>query len=224
MTVANAATGSFRTFAQQAFGPGVGFVTGWVYWTGLTLAMSSEAIAASLLLRLWLPQIPVFTMGTIIIVLITMVNLLGAEHISKLESSLTFVKIFAIIGFIVLSVALVSGVFTGKSAIGLGALANEPLFPNGVKGIAGSMLIVMFTYAGFETIGLAAPETANPIKMVPKAIRYTVFSLGSLYILTALFILPLIPTSQISTNVSPMVSALSRFGINWAADALNVFW
>jgi AAT family amino acid transporter len=222
MTVANAATGSFRTFAQQAFGPGVGFVTGWVYWTGLTLAMSSEAIAASLLLRLWLPQIPVFTMGTIIIVLITMVNLLGAEHISKLESSLTFVKIFAIIGFIVLSVALVSGVFTGKSAIGLGALANEPLFPNGVKGIAGSMLIVMFTYAGFETIGLAAPETANPIKMVPKAIRYTVFSLGSLYILTALFILPLIPTSQISTNVSPMVSALSRFGINWAADALNV--
>lgn len=222
MTVANTATGSFRTFAQQAFGPGVGFVTGWVYWTGLTLAMSSEAIAVSLLLRLWLPQIPVFTMGTIIIVLITVINLLGAEHISRLESALTFFKIFAIIGFIVLSIALVSGVLTGKPAIGLGAVSNEPLFPRGLRGIAGSMLIVMFTYAGFETIGLAAPETANPIKMVPKAIRNTVFGLASLYILTALFILPLIPTSQISTDVSPMVSALSRFGIIWAADALNI--
>ena len=40
MTVANADPGSFRTFAQQAFGPVAGFTTGWVYWTGLILAMS----------------------------------------------------------------------------------------------------------------------------------------------------------------------------------------
>ncbi len=46
MTVANPDTGSFRTFAAQAFGNGVGFVVGWVYWTGMVLAMSSEATAA----------------------------------------------------------------------------------------------------------------------------------------------------------------------------------
>ncbi|HAK73348.1 MAG TPA: amino acid permease, partial [Sporomusaceae bacterium] len=40
MTVADPAPGSFRTFAQKAYGPGLGFVVGWVYWSGMVLAMS----------------------------------------------------------------------------------------------------------------------------------------------------------------------------------------
>lgn len=40
MTVANPESGSFRTFAADVFGPGTGFVVGWVYWTGMILAMS----------------------------------------------------------------------------------------------------------------------------------------------------------------------------------------
>ena len=45
MTVANTDLGSFRPFVAQAFGPGMGFIVGWVYWTGMILAMSSEATA-----------------------------------------------------------------------------------------------------------------------------------------------------------------------------------
>jgi AAT family amino acid transporter len=48
MTVADPQPGSFRTYAERAYGPWLGFLVGWVYWTGLVLAMSSEAIAASL--------------------------------------------------------------------------------------------------------------------------------------------------------------------------------
>lgn len=67
MTVADTVPGSFRTFSERAFGPGVGFTVGWVYWTGLILAMSSEAIAASVLLNLWFPQISVPVLGVLII-------------------------------------------------------------------------------------------------------------------------------------------------------------
>ncbi len=58
MTVADPAPGSFRSFAEKAFGSGVGFVTGWVYWTGMILAMSSEALAVSVFLRIWFPSSP----------------------------------------------------------------------------------------------------------------------------------------------------------------------
>lgn len=221
MTVANPNSGSFYTFTANAFGPGAGFVIGWVYWSGMILAMSSEATAASILIQEWYPNASIAIMGSIIIIATTLLNLLGATKLSKLESSLSIVKVFAVIAFIVLSVLLVAGLIRGVKPIGLGDLAREPFMPGGIKSIAGSMLIVVFAYAGFEIIGLASSEAENPNKTVPRAILYTVVSLVGLYIISALAILPLIPTSQLSENVSPMVAGLSRWGMTWAGTAIN---
>ncbi|MFZ5989921.1 MAG: amino acid permease [Bacillota bacterium] len=222
MTVADPASGSFRAFSQKAFGPGVGFVVGWVYWTGLVLAMSSEAIAVSLLLRIWFPQISVALLGSVIIVLTTLVNLLGADRLSKLESGLAAVKLLAIVGFIVLGTILIAGFIPERPPIGLGELRNESLFPGGLGGIAGSMLIVMFTYAGFEIIGLAASETSNPHKTIPRAITYTVLSLVGLYTIAVGILLPLVPTGSLTQESSPMVEALELGGMGWAANAINI--
>ena len=84
--------------------------------------------------------------------------------------------------------------------------------PGGLKGIAGSMLLVVFAYAGFEIIGLAASEAENPRETIPKAIRYTVFSLVGLYICTLLYV-TLIPTANLSENVSPMWLLLTAGGL-----------
>jgi L-asparagine transporter-like permease len=222
MTVANPSYGSFRTFAAEAFGKGTGFVVGWVYWTGMTLAMSSEATAVSILVKAWLPSVPIAVSGSIIIVGVTLLNLLGANKLSKLESGLAALKLFAIISFIIIAIILIIGLFPGAPAIGIGELAAEPLMPNGITGLAGSMLIVMFTYAGFEVIGLAASEAVNPQKTIPKAIRNTVISLVALYIVYIVVLLPLIPTEDISANTSPIVAAMNRQGMTWAGTALNV--
>ncbi|MCX7746827.1 MAG: amino acid permease [Clostridia bacterium] len=222
MTVADTAQGSFRTFAERQFSRGVGFVTGWLYWTGLILAMSSEAIAVSLFLKVWIPGISLPVLGSLIIILITLANLLGAEWLSKLESSLAAVKIFAIIGFIVVGIVLITGLLPDRPPLGLGVLTGEAFFPSGIGGITGSMLIVMFSYAGFEIIGLAAPEARNPRKNVPKAIAYSVISLVGLYVLATAVILPLIRTNELREDVSPFVSALAARGMEWAASTINI--
>lgn len=222
MTVADPTPGSFRTFSERAFGPGVGFVVGWVYWTGLILAMSSEATAVSLFFRVWFPQISLPLLGSIVIIGVTLFNLLGSDRLSKLESGLAAIKLLAIIGFIILAVFLVSGLMPNKPTVGIGSLVNEPLFPAGISGIAGSMLIVMFTYAGFEIIGLAASETKNPHRTVPKAINYTVIGLVGLYTLAITLLLPLIPTAAVTEEVSPFVSALKLYGVDWAASTINI--
>ncbi len=98
-----------------------------------------------------------------------------------MESGLAFIKLFAVAGFIALGIMIISGIIGSSPAAGLGALKQEALFPGGVGGIAGSMLIVMFTYAGFEIIGLAASETGEPHKVVPRAILYTVIALVGLF-------------------------------------------
>ncbi len=222
MTVANPDSGSFRTFAAQAFGPGMGFVVGWVYWTGMVLAMSSEATAVSILLRNWFPGISLSLLGSIIIAGVTLLNLLGADKLSKLESGLAAVKLLAIVSFIILGILLIAGVIPGRTSVGAGELARESLAPGGLRGIAGSMLIVMFAYAGFEIIGLAASETDNPRRTVPRAIMYTVLSLVAFYIISVAILLPLIPTALLNESVSPMVAALDRWGITWAGTAINL--
>jgi L-asparagine transporter-like permease len=221
MTVANPDSGSFYTFTAKVFGPGAGFVVGWVYWTGMILAMSSEATAAAILIREWYPNASIPIWGSIIIIAVTLVNLLGASKLSKLESSLAIVKVFAVIAFIVLAALLILGLISGVTRIGAGELAREPFMPGGIKSVAGSMLIVIFAYAGFEIIGLASSEAKDPHKTIPRAILYTVVSLVGLYILSALALLPLIPTSTLTEDVSPMVAALSRWGMGWAGTVIN---
>ena len=221
MTVADPTPGSFRTFAERSYGPALGFVVGWVYWTGLILAMSSEAIAVGLLLRGWFPGISLLLVGAIIIIGVTLLNLLGAEKLSKLESGLAMVKLLAIVGFIILGILLIIGLFPGTPSVGLGELGQVAVFPRGIGGIAGSMLIVMFTYAGFEIIGLAASETNDPSRTVPKAIRNTVVGLVVIYVGAIAVLLPLIPLASITEDVSPFVAALSRHGLGWVGTSLS---
>jgi L-asparagine transporter-like permease len=221
MTVADAAPGSFRTFAERAFGPGAGFTVGWVYWTGLVLAMSSEATAVSIFIKSWLPGLSVPLLGSAIIVAVSVLNLFGADRLSRLESALAAVKLLAIVGFIALGSALVTGLVPGVGAVGAGALTAEPLLPAGVGGVAGSMLIVMFSYAGFEVIGLAASEARDPHRTVPRAIVMTVAGLIGLYVLAMAALLPLIPTAALTTEVSPLVAALAAWRLTWAGNLVN---
>ena len=222
MTVSNPDSASFRTFASQYINSGTGFVVGWVYWTGMVISMSSEATAVALLFRTWFPHVSIPILGTALIVGVTLLNLLGAKQLSHLESILSAIKIIAIIGFILLGSMIVLGVLPGSRPLGSSILRSEPFLPGGLKSLAGSMLIVLFTYAGFEIIGLAASETENKQKNVPRAIHLTVFWLVTLYILCISVLLLLVPSDSLSENISPMVTALNRYQMTWAGTAMTV--
>ncbi|HEX3012181.1 MAG TPA: amino acid permease, partial [Syntrophomonadaceae bacterium] len=213
--------GSFRTYAEQMYGPYMGFIVGWVYWTGLVLAMSSEATAASLFIKAWFPFLSLPVLAISIVVIITALNLLGARILTHLESSLAAVKLLAVVGFIVLALILIAGLIPGRTPVGIGALAGAPWFPKGIGGLAGSMLIVIFTYAGFEIIGLASSEARDPHKTIPRAINLTIISLLGLYIAVIALLLPLVSTSRFSSSTAPMVTALTARGMGFAAGIIN---
>ena len=108
MTVANPDSGSFMTFASQTFGKGTGFVVGWIYWIGMILSMSSEATAVSILLNEWFANISIPVNGSIIITGVTLINLLGADKLSKIASGLSAIKLIAIISFIIMAFLLIT--------------------------------------------------------------------------------------------------------------------
>lgn len=222
MTVNNPDSGSFRSFAAEYVSNGTGFVVGWVYWTGMVIAMSSEATAVSILVKEWLPSISESLLGIGIIVGVTLLNLLGAKQLSSLETCLAAIKLSALVLFIILGLTLVFGLYPDTPYLGLSVLQSEPFLPGGIKNLAGSMLIVIFTYAGFEIIGLVASEAKDKHNTIPRAIHATVFSLVGLYLLCILILLLLIPTSELRDESSPLVSALNRYHIEWAGASMNL--
>jgi L-asparagine transporter-like permease len=221
MTVSDPDSSSFYGFTAEFFGRGAGFVVGWVYWTGMIFAMSSEATAVSLFIKKWIPNVSIPLLGSGIIIGITLVNLLGADRLSKLESSLAVVKVLTVVSFIVTGILLLIGGIRGISPIGTGIVTSEPFMNGGIGGVAGSMLLVLCSYSGFEIIGLAASEAENPKKTIPKAIHYTVISLVGLYLLTVAMLLVLIPTALLREDVSPLIAALDRSNMVWFGTIMN---
>ena len=99
MTVANPDSGSFMTFAAQSFGPGTGFVVGWIYWVGMVLSMSSEATAVSILLNNWFPNISIAIVGSIIIIALPpiAIDILGNQLCNKIDTAVASLDIERII-------------------------------------------------------------------------------------------------------------------------------
>lgn len=221
LTVGRPARGSFREYAEQAFGPAAGFVVGWVYWTGMMLAMSSEATAVAVFLQLWVAA-PLWLLSGLVIVAVTTVNLLTPHLFGRLETLMSGFKLGAVVLFILAGAALVVGAVPGRAPVGAGALAGQHLAPGGLGGIAGSMLLVMFMYAGFEVMGLAAADARQPQRTVPRAVTYTALALVVLYMAGFALLLPLLPRDRISQDVAPMVAALRYQGWPAAASALNL--
>jgi len=149
------------------------------------------------------------------------VNLLGTGLLARLEAGLAGVKVLAVLAFIILGAAAIAGWVPGRPALGLGALAGAPLLPHGIGGLLGSMLIVMFSYAGFEIIGLAAPQAREPHRTVPRAILWTILSLTGLYTAAVAVLLVLVPTESLTPELSPLVAGLRAGGLGWAAGAVG---
>jgi AAT family amino acid transporter len=222
LTVARPAHGSFREYAETAFGPMASFVVGWLYWSGLVLALSSESVAAALFARRWLPATPIWILSLGVILGVAALNLLAVKLFSAIESAMAAVKLLAIAAFILLMGAAVLGLLPASPPIGMGALRGEPFLPAGWGGLAGSMLLILFAYAGFETLGLAAPDAREPARTVPRAVILTAVAMVVLYIGAVAVLLPVLPIGEVSAEVSPLIAALERSRFPGLAPALNL--
>lgn len=223
MSIVNPAPGSFRVHASEVFGPWIGFVNGWMFWTSGVLGMASEVAAAAIFTRLWFPHIPLWIFCIIYSVVMTFINLLDVRGLSKIESGLASIKIISLALFVIFGFLVTTGI------ISIGSLGPVQVFhsvnsfiPKGLNGILASMIMVLFSLTGTGIIGIAIAETENPEKSAPPAIYTITLSVIILYTFSILFIVMLIPWNTLSITESPFVTILQKVGIPYGASIINV--
>lgn len=223
-------TGSFCEYSTIYVSPEFGFAMGWNYWFNWAITIAAEITAASLVMQFWFPEVNTLIWSIGFFVLIIALNLFAVHIYGETEYWLSFVKVSAVIIFIVIGVLTIFGLLGGAQAVGFQNwhLSGGP-FHDGFTGFMAVFLIAGFSFQGTELVGIAAGEAKEPQRAVPLAIKQTFWRLFIFYVLAIGIISFLIPfdsptliNSSSNTATSPFTQILKNTGFNYAAAVMNV--
>ena len=229
MSVQFPVSGSFNAFFSRFVDPAWGFTLGLLYALSWLISFPSELIACSITIQYWNSSINPAVWIAIFYVVICSINLFGVKGYGEVEFSLSIIKVLAVIGFIILGICLVCGAGNG-GYIGARYWHNPGAFNNGFKGVCSCFISAAFSFGGVELVALAASETANPRKSLPRATKQVFWRITIFYILTAVVIGCLVPytddrllsgKSSEDITSSPFVIAINNGGIKVLPDIMN---
>ena len=226
LAIAYPVSGAFHIYAARSIGPATGFTTAWLYWLCWVVALGSEFTASGILMQRWFPAVPVWIWCLIFAAILFTLNAISARVFGEAEFWFSLVKVLAIVALIVLGAAAIFG-FTPLSSEHPPALllsnfeTGEGLFPNGFSGVIVTALAVFYAFSGSELIGVAAGETKDPAKNIPRALRSTVLRLLILFVGAIAVIAAIIPWQEAGLTSSPFVDVFQYVGVPFAPDIMN---
>jgi lysine-specific permease len=191
--------GSFETYAERFIDPSFGFAVGWNYWFSWAITLAAELVAGALIVQFWFPHSNSTLWAIGFFVLLLALNLLSVRAYAEAEYWFSSIKVATVLIFLVVGVLMIAGIIGGHSGgFGNWTLADPATGTRAplVGGWTSALMVFLvagFAFQGTEGVGLAAAETANPVKNVPKAIRSVFWRILLFYIGSILVVGTLIP-------------------------------
>ncbi|KAL2065030.1 hypothetical protein VTL71DRAFT_4170 [Oculimacula yallundae] len=232
MAVLFPVAGSFSAYSTRFLDPAWGFAMGWNYAMQWLCVLPLEIIAASITVNYWDEQqrYPHSIFVAVFLVLIVTINMFGVRGYGEAEFIFSFVKIVAVIGYILLGIILNCGGGPDSGYIGGRYWSDPGAFHNGFKGLCSVFVTAAFAFAGTELVGLAAAETANPRKSLPTAIKQVFWRISIFYIASLTVVGLLVPYNEprllsggnAIAAASPFVISINNAGIDILPSLMNV--
>ncbi|MCK2001152.1 amino acid permease [[Brevibacterium] frigoritolerans] len=221
MTVAHPTSGSFGAIAEKYMSPMAGYLVRYSYWIGNVLAVGVEVSAVSVYMNYWFPTVPGIVWILLFAGVLIYVNATSVNTFATFEYWFSFIKISAIVGFILLGAYVLFG-SSEQPHIGPENFVNEGgFFPFGLKGMWIAVFISLFSFLGTELIAVTSGEAKDPDAAVPKALKATVFRLSTFYVLTIGIMLMIVPWKTAGIEVSPFVKVMEILNIPGASGIMN---
>lgn len=228
--------GSFETYAERFIDPSFAFAVGWNYWISWSVTLAAELVAGALIVQFWFPQSnsTLWAMGFFSLLL--GLNLLSVKAYAEAEYWFASIKVVTVICFLAAGGSMIAGVLGEHAGIQNWTLSDpaggtRAPFAGGLNSVLLVFLVAGFSFQGTEGVGLAAAETTDPGRNVPKAIktvfwRILLFYIGSIFVVGTLirYTNPNLmhgDESHIALSPFTMVfQQLPRFGY-YAANVMN---
>lgn len=222
-------SGSFETYATRFVDPALGFALGWNYWYNWAITVACELVAGAIVMEFWFPDVPGVIWSMIFLVLLFVLNIISARMYGEAEFWFAGIKVVTIVIFLVVGVLMIFGIMGGNApGIHNWTIKDAP-FSGGFATIFSIAMVAGFSFQGTELVGIAAGESEDPQKNVPKAInsvfwRILIFYIGALTIIG--FVLPytdpnLLKAGTDNIAMSPFTLIFERAGFAIAAAVMN---
>lgn len=178
-------TGGPIVYVTNAFGPLIGFQTGWLFYVGRLAAFAANVnLLFDYASYIW-DGASVWAIRSVMIFIVvgglTIINILGIKKAVQAINVLTFLKLVPI--FLVI-------------LLGLQYLAPENMLPPDLPQFddAGAViLLIFFAFTGFESVLASAGETKNPQKTIPRALISVFIIVTIIYFLLQLVYVTVAP-------------------------------
>ena len=213
--------GLFNAFFLRFLEPTWGWLLGLLYAMSWLISLPSELVACLMTIQYWHPDVNPAVWVAVFYVVIFLINLFGVKGYGEVEFVLSIIKVLAVIGFIILLICIICGV--GRQGYIGGKYWHKPgAFHLGFKGVCLVFILAAFSFGGCELVALAALETQNPRKLLPRATKQVFWRITIFYILTAIVIGFLVPYNDVrlldgdsleDITLSPFVIAIFDAGI-----------
>ncbi|OOB75536.1 gamma-aminobutyrate permease [Clostridium haemolyticum] len=214
-------SGSFSAYANKFIDPALGFALGWNYWYNWAITIAAEMVAGGLVMRYWFPNVKPLIWSIIFLAIIVGLNVLSSKSFGESEYWFASIKVVTVIIFLLVGFATIVGVIGGDKIGFKNFTSNGGPFVGGLKSIFMIFLMAGFAFQGTELVGVAAAESENPEKSIPKAIntifwRILIFYLGTIVVIGAV-----IPVTQLGVDKSAFTVVFEKAGIVVAASVMN---
>ncbi|RWA10220.1 hypothetical protein EKO27_g4871 [Xylaria grammica] len=220
-------TGSFVRHTEFLVDPALGFAIGWNLVYGNVLSIPSEITAICVLFQFWTDISP----AVFIIIFILLTVAIGIAFIrvyGEIEFVFAILKILLVVFLIILGLVIDLGGIPGTPAIG-GKFWRDPgPFVEHIAtghwgqflGYWSVMTGAVFSFAGVESLAMAAAETQNPRRAIPAACKRVFFRIIVFYVLAIVVVGLLVASNDERLSDSSETAAQSPFVI--AASAAGI--
>jgi amino acid transporter, AAT family len=225
MAVVHPVAGSFGIYAEHYLNRWSGFAVRATYGVIQIIAIGAEVIAVAIYFQNWFPNTPQWMWVAVVSVVVVGINAAHVGNFGEFEYWFSLVKVVAIIIFILVAAALITGL-SPRPALGLRNLtAYGGFFPHGLRGMWLAFALTMASYMGVEVVAVTAGEARRPAEAIPRAMRTMVFRLILFYVLAIAAMVTMTPWNQTGDGTisgSPFVRAFAAIGIPNAAFIMNL--
>ncbi|OBF72979.1 L-asparagine permease [Mycobacterium sp. 852002-51613_SCH5001154] len=219
-------SGSFVSYAREFFGEKAAFAAGWLYFVNWAMTGIVDTTAIAHYCHYWtaFQAVPQWTLALIALVMVLAMNLISVKLFGELEFWASLIKVLALVTFLVVGIVFLVGRFKVDGHDPGVALweSHGGLLPAGLLPLVLVTSGVVFAYAAVELVGIAAGETANPHKIMPRAINSVVFRIAIFYIGSTILLALLLPHTAYRDHVSPFVTFFSKVGFGGAGSVMNL--
>ncbi|MFI5985576.1 amino acid permease [Streptomyces sp. NPDC051555] len=219
-------SGAFVSYAREFMGEKGAYTAGWLYFLNWSTTTVADITAAATYAHFWsmFSDIPSWILALIALSVVLTVNLISVKYFGEMEFWFSIIKVGALVAFLLVGIYLVatSHPIDGHTP-GLGSITdNGGIFPAGMLPMLLVIQGVVFAYASVELCGVAAGETENPEKIMPKAINSIMWRVGVFYVGSVVLLALLLPYTEYSADQSPFVTVFDKLGIPGAAGIMNL--